>query len=149
MFTPLTPAQLISAIGVSARDAARSQQPLDDFARGQLKSAYSASRHLAIVLESFGPPLRDFAAAVTASAQRTAAEAAAEEDPAAIEALAARLARTQDAHAIGDTVCRMLELCRSRPGRPWSDLRADIRGSLRVLCDSEVAILAAGLEQGR
>ncbi|MFX7063735.1 hypothetical protein ABTH87_18940, partial [Acinetobacter baumannii] len=70
MFVPLTPAQMVSAIGATARQAARRQEPHDEFAQGQLKAAYSASRHLAIELDSFAPVLGEFAARVAAAAQR-------------------------------------------------------------------------------
>ena len=59
MFNPLTPSEMVSAIGLAARATARSESELDDFDRGQLMSAYSATRHLAIEIASFSAELRD------------------------------------------------------------------------------------------
>lgn len=145
MFTPLTPAQMITAIGATARQAARRQEPPDDFSQGQLKAAYSAARHLAIELEAFGPALGDFSVRISAATQR--AGAAAGDDAAALDALAARLARTRDATHAGEAVCELLELCRAHPGAAWAELRSEVHRALAMPCDSEVDALDAGLER--
>ena len=56
MFNPLTPSEMVTAIGLAARTAARGEGELDEFDRGQLMSAYSATRHLAIEIDRFARP---------------------------------------------------------------------------------------------
>jgi hypothetical protein len=46
MFNPMSPSELILAIGRVLRSAADGQGPTDDYRRGQLLSAYSIARHL-------------------------------------------------------------------------------------------------------
>jgi hypothetical protein len=46
MFNPMTPSELILAIGRVLRAAADEDGPGDDYRRGQLLSAYSIARHL-------------------------------------------------------------------------------------------------------
>ena len=57
MFNPLTPSEMVAAIGMAARTTARGDGELDEFDRGQLMSAYSATRHLAIEIYSFSDQL--------------------------------------------------------------------------------------------
>lgn len=143
MFNPLTPAEVVGAIGRAARDAARSEEPASEFSRGQLMSAYSASRHLGVELESFEPELRSFAQAV-AGRVRDRAEALADGDRA--RALADRLDATADARAAGDAVCELLDDLRGDGGPAAGELRAEIRTLLRQLADREVDLLADVIE---
>jgi hypothetical protein len=46
MFNPMSPSELILAIGRVLRAAADGHGPTDDYRRGQLLSAYSIARHL-------------------------------------------------------------------------------------------------------
>ncbi len=46
MFNPMSPSELILAIGRVLRAAADGDGPTDDYRRGQLLSAYSIARHL-------------------------------------------------------------------------------------------------------
>jgi hypothetical protein len=145
MFNPLTPSEMVAAIGMAARTTARGDGELDEFDRGQLMSAYSASRHLAIEIESFPAEL---------SARREAIAGAVEEacagdggtDAGALRGLASRLRASGDARAAGETIAELLDVCRDRG---LVALRGQIRTQLRDLCDAEVNLLADGIEAGR
>ena len=129
MFSPLTPADVVIAIGRATRDAARSSEPASDFSRGQLMSAYSASRHLGVELVSFAPELRSFA-------QELAADLPA-------------LDRARSAHEIGDLVAAALDDLRGDPSPHAAELRARLHTALRRLCDREVELLADVIEAPR
>jgi hypothetical protein len=149
MFNPLTPAAMVSAIGRAAREAARSQEPLDEFDRGQLKSAYSASRHLAIEIESFGEELHRQCDTIAAACDHAAHSLDGDPDADTLRRLTERVRRAGDAPAAGAAMADLLELCRSRHETRWVLLRGDVRRALRALCDREVALLSEGIEAGR
>jgi hypothetical protein len=145
MFNPLTPSEMVTAIGMAARTTARGDGELDEFDRGQLMSAYSATRHLAIEIESFRGELSARCAAIAdAVDQACAGDGAAEAD--ALRALAARLRASLDARTAGDAIGELLELCREHG---LAALRGETRTQLRALCDAEVTLLADGIEAGR
>jgi hypothetical protein len=149
MFNPLTPAQMVSAIGRAAREAARSGGALDDFDRGQLKSAYSASRHLAIEIESFGAELHRQCEAIAMAAEDAADRMTGDPDTDTLRRLAERVRLAHSAPAAGAATGDLLELCRERDQARWTLLRGEVRRALRALCDREVALLAEGIEAGR
>lgn len=133
MFNPLTPAELTVAMGRTAL-AAAGAEPIDSLLRAQLKSVYSASRHLAVELDAFEPALGAFGAAVADAAAATAPETA------------AGLAATADPHSIGPALCALLDRLRHDPGEAATALRATVRRQLRELVDLEVALLADAIE---
>jgi hypothetical protein len=137
MFNPLTPSEMVTAIGLAARATARGDGELDDFDRGQLLSAYSATRHLAIEISSFADELSARCAAI--------ADIAARDD--ALQELAAEVRSAGDSVAAGEAIASLLEACRTRP--ELSEARTAIRRELRALCDTEVGLLADGIEAGR
>jgi hypothetical protein len=145
MFNPLTPSEMVAAIGMAARTTARGDGQLDEFDRGQLMSAYSASRHLAIEIESFGGELSARCGAI-ADAVDEACAGDSGADAGALRGLAARLRASGDARAAGDTIAELLDRCRNRG---LVALRGEIRRQLRDLCDAEVRLLADGIEAGR
>jgi hypothetical protein len=134
MFNPLTPTQLVVAIGQTGRDAARHEEPANEFSRGQLLSAYSISRHLAVELNSFGPELRVFAGAVAAGIRARSKD----------QEIADRLEATTDPREIGDAVCELLDALRADPAA--AEHRAEVRALLGDLADREVELLAAAIE---
>ena len=87
MFNQLTATEVVIAMGRAAEAAARGDDELGEFGRGQLLSAYSASRHVAVELSSYDTALRAFARAIGAD-------------------------ETLDAGALGEVAC---ELVRERP----------------------------------
>jgi hypothetical protein len=153
MFNPLTPSEMVAAIGMAARTTARGDGELDEFDRGQLMSAYSATRHLAIEIESFQDELSARCAAI-ADAIDAAGEGEGEGEAhgdvgvgvGAMGALATRLRASPDARAAGDAIGELLDLCREHR---LAALRGEIRTQLRALCDAEVTLLADGIEAGR
>jgi hypothetical protein len=149
MFNPLTPAQMVTAIGRAAREAARSAEPLDEFDRGQLKSAYSASRHLAIEIESFSEELARQCHAIALAADEAADSLDGDPDTETLRRLAERVRGAGGAPAAGAATADLLELCRQRHQARWVRLRGDVHRALRALCDREVALLAEGIEAGR
>jgi hypothetical protein len=142
MFNPLTPAEVTTAMGRAARDAARSDDPADAFVRAQLLSVYSASRHLGVELTAFEPELRGFAAAV---ADAVSAAGPGDDRWAAI---AAELAATAEAREMGDLVCRLLDALRADAGQQAAGLRGVVRARLAELAGREVDLLAAVIEGG-
>jgi hypothetical protein len=149
MFNPLSPSEMVTAIGRAARAAARCEESLDEFARGQLMSAYSASRHLSVEIESFDPELRIQSEAIAAAAQRALGRLDGEPDAGALARQADRVRRAGDAPALGAAVAELLDLCREHAGEPWVALRGEIRRGLRTLCDREVELLADVVEPVR
>lgn len=123
MFNPMTQAELIAAMGRTARDAARAADPTDPFLRAQLLSVYSASRHAAVELAEFDGELRRFAQA------------------AGVE--------PGDAGAVGEAVCALLERLRSDPSPQAAASLAAVRAALVVLADREVDLLADVIEGPR
>jgi hypothetical protein len=147
MFNPLTPSEMVAAIGMAARTTARGDGELDEFDRGQLMSAYSATRHLAIEIESFSSELSARCAAIADAVDEASAGASDDSaDAGALRALAARLRASPDARAAGDAIAELLDLCREQR---LTTLRGKIRTQLRALCDAEVTLLADGIEAGR
>lgn len=146
MFNPLTPAQMVTAIGLAGREAARTAEPLDEFERGQLKSAYSASRHLAVELDSFGEELRRRCDAIAVAADDAAHGMDGDPDADTLRRLAERVRQARDAPLAGAATADLLELCRHRHETRWMLLRGEVRRALRALCDREVALLAERIE---
>ena len=142
MITPLTPAQMVGAIGEAARAAARTDAPLNDFQRSQLLSAYSGTRHLAVELESFPPAIAAFCSGL---ADRLDAEPQAGLPE--LAALASQLRATADPRRAGEVVSALLNLLRAHPSPAAAALRADVQTALRDLCDREVDRRADALER--
>jgi hypothetical protein len=145
MFNPLTPSEMVAAIGLAARTTARGDGELDEFDRGQLMSVYSASRHLAIEISTFGGELSTRRDAI-ADAVDEACAGDSGVDAGALRGLASRLRASDDARAAGETIAELLDRCRDRG---LVALRGEIRTELRALCDAEVGLLADGIEAGR
>jgi len=146
VFSPLTPAEVVTAVGRAARDAARSDEPASEFSRGQLMSAFSVSRHLGVEIATFGPELRSFADTV-ADALRASSGALACGD--ALRATAGELADAADAHRIGNLVAGALDDLRADASPAATELRARLHAALRGLADREVELLADVIEAPR
>ena len=146
MFSPLTTAEVVTAVGRAARDAARSDEPASEFSRGQLMSAFSVSRHLGVEIATFGPELRSFADTV-AEALRASSGATARGD--ALQVTAGELAAAADAHRIGNLVAGALDDLRGDPSPAATELRARLHAALRALADREVQLLAEVIEGAR
>jgi hypothetical protein len=147
MFAPLRPAEMVTAIGRAARTAGRAEGEPTEFERGQLMSAYSATRHLAVELDHFATErarLRDDVAAAVAVATATLAA----DDPAHAW-LDGMPTTSDDERALGEDLCVLLDACRDHPGEPWATLHRVVRGQLRALCDREVSLLTEVIEAGR
>jgi hypothetical protein len=136
VFVPLTPVEVVAAIGAATRAAARADDPGAPFSRGQLRSAASAARHLAVELESFAAQRRAVATEAGAATAR------------AWPQLAARLAAAggEDPAALAEPLCDLLAALREDAGPPAARLRAEVRGILARMADREVALLTAAIE---
>jgi hypothetical protein len=140
MFNQLTAAEVVGAIGVTLRGAARSEQAASDFERDQLMSAYSATRHLAVELDAYPAELKRFTTAATellVSADR--------QDSGAVGAEIARLGETGDTAALGAVIADLLTSLRVDSSEAASLLSARLRALLRGLADREVDLLADAL----
>jgi hypothetical protein len=146
MFNPLTPAQYVMAIGLAARDQARDEQAPGEFRRGQLMSAYSGSRHLAVELTWFGPELARFA---SRAADEVAATAAADPHDDALRELEAGLRGGDGPADVGRRVSELLEHLRAHPSPEYDGLRTRLQALLAELCDREVTLLAEAIEGDR
>jgi hypothetical protein len=142
VFNSLTPAEVVTAIGLAARRAARSEAPSGDFERDQLMSAYSATRHLAGELAGYGPEWERFRAAV---AERLSAAAAGEDLGRRLRAGAVAVEREEGTAAVGAALAELLADLRSSDDPAAAGVRADIRGLLRELAAREVDLLADAL----
>jgi hypothetical protein len=132
MFNPLRTEELIAGMGKTMRAAAAAHGPADDYARGQLLSAYSISRLLAAEVRAEAGLLTwlrgELGAALAASADPDAAAAA--------ERIAAA-----DAGEIGDALVDLLATLRESGREP--ELRARLHAVLREMASRELAALAA------
>ena len=131
MFNHLTPAEVVIAIGRAARDAARGNAEASEFSRGQLLSAYSCARHLAVEL-GFGADVRACAADVDAILR---------------DANAGPLEVTDDGGRLGPLLCDALDRLRADTSLAASEARTQIQARLRALADREVELLAAVIER--
>jgi len=145
VFNPLTPAQVVTAMGEAAHVAARSEADATAFSRVQLLSTYSASRHLAVELESFDAERRAFARAVTA-AVRDAAAGLPDADADALTGLAGQLEERSDGREVGELVSELLGRLREADGPAPNALRTTVHALLRALADREVDLLAESIE---
>jgi len=139
MFNPLSAPELIVGMGRTMRAAAGDGAD-DDWARGQLLSAYSISRLLAAEVDGEAELLAWLKGALGAAlAAADGAEAA---------AAAARIEAAADAGAVGDALVELLATLRERPDPP---LRARLHAVLREMTARELATLAAsrGVAGGR
>jgi hypothetical protein len=145
VFNPLTPAQVVAAIGTTAREIARSDVELSDYARGQLLSAYSSSRHITVEIDRYDDEIRAFASDV---GEWTLAAAGRLTVPEAAIAIGSELEGTSNARDTGDLVSDLLEHLRSDSSAAATQLRAQIRSRLRRLAEREVELLADVIEGG-
>lgn len=133
MFNPLTPSQVMLAVGAVLKSAA-STPGHDDFSRSQLLSAYSVSRHLAAEQEAAAPLRRWFLAELDHLLERAG-------EPAS--RYTARVRECQENEEIGEIVSELLGELRSTEASPQvRGLSAELRRVLRELCNREVAALA-------
>jgi hypothetical protein len=160
VFNSLRTDQLIAGIGATARSAATATGRADEYARGQLLSAYSVSRLLAAEVRA--------EATLLAWLRSELLDALAEspDDPAAVAA-AARIEGAPDAIEIGGALVDLLADLRTRPADPdpervrtssrypeqsansprAGELRGRIHAILREMADRELAALAARPER--
>jgi hypothetical protein len=133
MFNPLRTDELIAGMGTTMRAAAAASGPADDYARGQLLSAFSISRLLAAEVRGSAGLLvwlrGELDEALAASA-----------DPAAAAARE-RIAAAPDAATVGDALVDLLADLRGDGREP--ELRARIHTVLREMASRELAALAA------
>jgi hypothetical protein len=138
MYPPLTPSEMVAAIGAAARVAARAEDPGGAFSRGQLRSAGSAARHLAVELASYAEERRAVAADVAGA---VAASELAGREPYA--GLARQLAGAPER---ADPLCDLLAALRADGVPAALALRDDVRAILARMADREVALLTAAIE---
>ncbi|HEY0277234.1 MAG TPA: hypothetical protein VGC32_03090 [Solirubrobacterales bacterium] len=148
MFNSLRTDQLIAGIGVTARTAAGATGAPDDYARGQLLSAYSVSRLLAAEVSG------EAALLAWLRAELLDALATAPDDPAAATA-ATQIEAATDGNEIGGALVDLLADLRSRVrsspdylresanARGGDELRTRIHAILREMASRELAALAA------
>jgi hypothetical protein len=133
MFNALRTETLIAGMGATMRAAAAAGGPVDDYGRGQLLSAYSVSRLLAVEVRAQAGLLEWLRGALLAALEPSS-------DPAAAPA-AERIAAAADANAIGDALVDLFAELRE-DGRD-SELRERLHAVLREMAARELAALAA------
>lgn len=137
MFNALRTDELIAGMGTTMRAAAAAAGPADEYARGQLLSAFSVSRLLAAEVRATPGLLAwlqgELDAALAASA-----------DPAAALARE-RVAAAADGTEVGDALVDLLAELRTE-GRD-QELRERLHAILRELAARELAALAARPER--
>jgi hypothetical protein len=141
VFNQLTPAEVVTAIGVTARGAARHQGELSDFGRDQLMSVYSATRHLTAELATYEPTLTEF----TASVARSLRACPDPELRAALSPHAERIEVAGDAATLGTEVGDLLTALRAYESDGAAALLTETHTHLRSLADREVDLVADGL----
>lgn len=145
MFNQLTPSDVVTAIGTTLRASARSDDSSDEFSRDQLMSAYSATRHLAVELESYGPEFIRFIDAAATRLQDAAAADGAGALAKPLTAAAARIEAESTTAAVGAALSDLLAHL-GEDGSPVAlQVRSELHGLLRELADREVELLAEAL----
>jgi thioredoxin-like negative regulator of GroEL len=134
MFNALRTEQLIAGIGAAGRAAASASGPPDEYARGQLLSAYSVSRLLAAEVSAEASML------AWLRGELTGALASYPDDPDAAAALPA-IEDATDSAAIGDALVTLLAKLRARDDD--SELRRQLHSILREMTHRELLALAA------
>jgi hypothetical protein len=147
VFNSLRTDQLIAGIGATARTAAGATGAPDDYARGQLLSAYSVSRLLAAEVSG------EAALLAWLRGDLLDALATAPDDPVAAAA-ATRIEAATDGNEIGGALVDLLAELRSRDASVRSNpriarssanaqgLRGRIHAILREMAGRELAVLA-------
>jgi hypothetical protein len=138
VFNSLRTDQLIAGIGATARTAATATGPADEYARGQLLSAYSVSRLLAAEVRAASSML------AWLRGELLDALAEAPDDPAAVAA-ATRIEAAPDAIEIGGALVDLLAELRESGTDP--ELRTRIHAILREMAGRELVALAARPER--
>ena len=143
MFNQFTPSEVVTAVGKAAMNAARATSTDDDFARGQLLSAASTTRHLAVELDWFPAVLRLFAAKVreVVTPLFTPGEAG--------SSAAAALATADGFAEVGEHVSVVLVALRARDDAEATAARRELRHLMHELTEREVSLLAGVIESGR
>jgi hypothetical protein len=134
VFNALRTEQLIAGIGATARTAAGAAGPPDEYARGQLLSAYSVSRLLAAEVSA------EAALLAWLRGELLDALAGAPEGPAAAAAVP-RIEAAADGAEIGAALVDLLAELRARQNAP--EVRTRIHSILREMAQRELAALAA------
>jgi hypothetical protein len=144
VFNPMSPSEVSLAIGEAARDAAAGSGSTSDFSRGQLMSAFSATRHLAVEIDAYADVAADTAREVGRQLSDLAPRMTRED---VFRRCAAELASARDPRQVGRMLSEARDLLRSEP---VDDLAlADLHAALRRLVDEEVDLLAASIEPQR
>ncbi len=143
MWNPLSPSEVIAAMGGPVRDAARGEEPLDDWESGQLLSVYSATRHLAAEVGAVEPHIGeltgDLAAALRSSTDET-------ELAARLSQLAELLEGVDDSRQAAEIACQALDLVRVDGSTSAEHVRAEIHVALARAVELEVRLLADAIE---
>lgn len=136
MFNALRTDELIAGMGTTMRAAAAAEGPADEYARGQLLSAFSISRLLAAEVRASAGLLAWLKGELDAAL-------AASEDPAAGPARE-RVAAAADGNEVGEALVDLLAALRAE-GRGGGDqaLRERVHAILREMAARELAALAA------
>lgn len=138
MFNALRTDELIVGMGRTMRAAAAAEGPADDYARGQLLSAYSVSRLLAAEVRAEAELLAWMKGEI-----RAALDASGDDD----EAVATARERLEEADSIelGGVLVDLLADLRVRA--PDSELRRRLHAILREMAVREIAALDARPER--
>ncbi|CAB4880823.1 unannotated protein [freshwater metagenome] len=140
MWNPLTPAEVVAAMGGPTQVAARSRVELSEWERGQLFSVYSATRHLAAEIGAVEPHAAGVAAELAASLR------AAPDSIAGLREIAGRLEGTADPRVIAQLSCEALDILQADGSPPAQAARAALRAVLRRAVELEVGALADAIE---
>jgi serine/threonine-protein kinase len=171
VFNPLSPAELVGGLSRVLRESGRWPRPLEPFQSGQLMSASSIGRYLSAELEHGNAALLSFRASVREVLDEAVVAAAGEPgagqpgagqpgagepgggqpgagqpagSPLADDLVRCRAAveEADDAAALGECLCVLLESGRRTGDPAFGPLRAELHRLLAGLADTEVSILA-------
>jgi hypothetical protein len=138
MFNPLRPNEIVTGVGRTAQAAAASTGALDAFERGQLLSAYSATRHLAVELEYYSGAIESFTARLARELRAV---------PAGPLGDAARaIEHCHDGPSLGDALTELLSALRGRKDAEARRLRGLLHRELSELARIEVQLLAEHID---
>jgi len=142
----MTSAEVVTAIGRAMREAGRGTASTSEFSRGQLMSAYSASRHLSVELADFPAELHGFSMLVAGELAGELAGAADLAQGDRLLALGEQIRQTSAPGEVGNLVSAALDVLSQDASTDSATLRARLQSALRALADREVELLAAVIE---
>jgi hypothetical protein len=139
MFNPIESHEVVIAVGLAARRAASSRDTVNEFERGQLLSAYSLTRHLAVELEHYPAALDAFTSSLASELREPGRDWGTGN---MLSDAADAIEACRDAACLGAVVAELLAELREREDGGARHVQELLHRRLGELAQTEVELLA-------